>query len=162
MLSERKIKYTLPIDPTHSNKFNSFSFRINASAKKSSKTASPYKGGFIEESHKQFNLVRDHALKRNVLSETYRMDVKLNRHRSASKNRNSMMSSYDFELMKFKRPIIPKSHKAKQPKGKVSPGKSEKLLRSKKFIPSEKYLKALNQKLEGTAVEQDSCFKESR
>jgi hypothetical protein len=90
------------------------------------------------------------------------MDVKLNRHKSASKARESVMSSYDFELLKFKRPIIPKTHKAKQPKGKVSLGKSEKFFKSKKFISSEKYLKALNEKLDGTAVEQDYCFKESR
>jgi len=162
MLSERKIKYTLPLDSTHFNKLTSTSFRLHSGANKSSKTASPYKGCYLEESNKQFDMVRNHALKRNILSETYRMDIKLNRHKSASKAKDSVMSSYDFELMKFKRPIIPKSHKAKQPKGKVSPGKSEKLFRSKKFISSEKYIKALNEKLDGTAVEQVSFFKESR
>lgn len=162
MLSERKIKYTLPLDSTHLNKLTSYSFRLNSSTKKSSTTGSPYKGCNIEESHKQFNLIRDHALKRNILSETYRMDVKLNRHKSASKAKNSVLSNYDFELMKFKRPIIPKTHKAKQPKGKVSPNKPEKLFRSNTFISSEKYLQALNEKLDGTNAEQDSGFKESR
>lgn len=162
MLSERKLRHSLHQDSSKFSKLASSTADLASHTKRTSQTASPFKGRYFDESHKQINLVRDHNLKSNVLRETYRMDVKLNRHKSVFKIKDSVMSSYDFELMKFKRPIIPKTHKAKQPRSKVSPSKSTKLRRSKTFISSANYLKVLNEKLEGNIIDQNAVFTQSR